>query len=382
MVGSVLGAGALLGAAGVTGAAAFFARKVLTPEPPADDSRVRSYSDLTITLDVNDETVAPGRYGLWVGGYDTHVRIGEVLSVEGEGRLAEVTRELLGIDFGELSVGPARVNGSYYAGPPADSLGIDLAEVTYDGPLGAMPAWRMDVPDSSRWAVLVHGRGALRSEGLRALATLRRCGINALVISYRNDAGAPAGSDGLYNLGLTEWQDVEAAMQYALDAGATDIQLFGWSMGGATVLQAVDRSPLARHVSRLVLDAPVVNWRHVLAFHAGLNRLPGVVGRLGQDMMRSPLHRGVIGLAEPLDVTRADWVTRAEELTKPILLIHSVDDDFVPIEPSEQLAAARPDLVQLERFTGARHCREWNVDSERWEKAVRAFCAPAGVAAV
>ncbi|REF31349.1 hypothetical protein DFJ65_2416 [Calidifontibacter indicus] len=375
----MIGAGALVGAAGVTGVAAYFARKVLTPEPPSDDSVVRAYNDLTITLDANDETTSPGRYGLWVGGYETHARIGDVLSIEGEGSRAEVTRELLGVDYGELAVGPCRINGSYFVGPPAHSLDVDLTEVTYRGPLGHMPAWRVDVPDSTRWAVLVHGRGALRSECLRALATLQGCGINALIINYRNDVGAPAGSDGLYNLGLTEWQDVEAAMQYVLDEGATDIQLFGWSMGGATVLQAVDRSPLAAHVSRLVLDAPVVNWRHVLAFQAGLNKLPPVVSRIGQDMMRGPLHRNVIGLAEPLDIARADWVTRADELTKPILLIHSLDDDFVPFAPSADLAAARPDLVRLEQFEVARHCREWNVDSERWEKVVRAFCAPAGV---
>lgn len=363
-----------MGATGMTSAAAYFARKVLTPEPPADDSVVRAFSDYTITLDVNDETVAPGRYGLWVGGYDTHARIGDVLAVEG----SEVTRELLGVDFGQLAAGPARVNGSYFAGPPAESLGIGLQEVVYASPVGQMPAWRMDVPDATRWAVLVHGRGALRAECLRALPTLQRCGINALVINYRNDAGAPTGADGLYNLGLTEWQDVEAAMRYVLDEGASDIQLFGWSMGGATVLQTVDRSPYADHVSRVVLDGPVINWRHVLAFHGGLNKLPAVVSRIGMDMMRGPLHRNLIGLAEPLDVTRADWVTRADELTKPTLLIHSADDDFVPFGPSQDVAEARPDLIQLERFELARHCREWNVDADRWERVVRNFCAPEG----
>lgn len=364
----------MMGAAGAASAAAYFARKVLTPEPPADDSVVRTFSDLTITLDANDETVSPGRYGLWVGGYDTHARIGEVLGVQGK----EVTRELLGVDFGQLAAGPARVNGSYYAGPPAESLGIDLDEVTYRSPVGDMPAWRMTVPDSTRWAVLVHGRGALRSECLRALPMLQRCGINALIINYRNDVGVPAGADGLYNLGLTEWQDVEAAMRHVLDEGATDIQLFGWSMGGATVLQTVDRSPLAEHVSRLVLDAPVINWRHVLAHHAGLNKLPGVVNDMGQQMMRGRLHRNLIGLAEPLDITRADWVTRADELTKPTLLIHSEDDEFVPIAPSVELAELRPDIIKLDRYQQARHCREWNVDSERWERSVRSFCAPAG----
>lgn len=364
--------GALAGGFGATGLAAYFARKVVTPEPPADDLTVHEFTDLTVTLDANDESTAPGRYGLWSGGFGTHARLGDVLMADRR----RVTRELLGVDFGELASGPARMNGAFYAGPGADGLGVDITEVSYPGPMGDMPAWQMLVPDSTRWAVLVHGRGANRTECLRALPTLHRAGINALVISYRNDVEAPVGGDGRYNLGLTEWLDVEAAMANVLAAGATDIQLFGWSMGGAAVLQAADRSELRHHVSRIVLDSPVVNWRNVLAFQAGLNRVPALVGRLGQGLMRGPLHRGVVGLHEPIDLTRADWITRADELRVPILLIHSVDDDFVPFGPSAELAAARPDIVRLERFEVARHCREWNVDSDRWERVVRTFCAP------
>ncbi len=365
-------AGALVGSFGATGLAAFFARKVVTPEPPAEDITIQEFSDLTVTLDANDETTAPGRYGLWSGGGATHARLGDVLLADRR----RVTRELLGVDFGDLATGPARMNGAFYAGPPATALGIDLTEATYAGPMGPMPAWEMRVPDATRWAVLVHGRGANRTECLRALPTLRAAGINALVISYRNDAEAPRGGDGRYNLGLTEWLDVEAAMAHVLAEGASDVQLFGWSMGGAAVLQTVDRSALADHVSRIVLDSPVINWRNVLAFQAGLNRVPAVVGRLGQSLMHGPLHRGVLGLHEPIDLARADWVARAAELTLPILLIHSVDDDFVPFGPSAELAAARPDIVRLEQFRVARHCRSWNVDDARWERAVRTFCAP------
>ena len=57
----------------------------------------------------------------------------------------------------------------------------------------------------------------------------------------------------------------------------------------------------------------------------------------------------------------------------PTLLIHSEDDDFVPYGPSKQLAKARPDVVQLETWQQALHCREWNVDPERWCSVVREF---------
>ena len=57
----------------------------------------------------------------------------------------------------------------------------------------------------------------------------------------------------------------------------------------------------------------------------------------------------------------------------PILLMHSVDDGFVPIDGSRRLAAARPDLVQFEEFEGARHTKLWNHDTDRWTELVRGW---------
>ena len=66
---------------------------------------------------------------------------------------------------------------------------------------------------------------------------------------------------------------------------------------------------------------------------------------------------------------------RADELTHPMLIMHSVADDFVPIGPSLAVAQARPDLVRLEEWAVARHCRLWNTDTARWEESVQEFVA-------
>ena len=52
-------------------------------------------------------------------------------------------------------------------------------------------------------------------------------------------------------------------MLHAVQRGAREILLVGWSMGGAIVLQTLSRSWLADHVTHVVLDAPVIDWADV-----------------------------------------------------------------------------------------------------------------------
>ncbi len=144
-------------------------------------------------------------------------------------------------------------------------------------------------------------------------------GWTSLVTAYRNDRDAPRGPDGRYNLGLSEWRDVEAAMGYAVSHGARRILLLGWSMGGAIVLQALDRSPLSDYVVGVALDSPVIDWGVVLRHHGRLHKVPGPLVRVATDLMGSRRSRRLVGVREPIDVARTDWVARADELRHPML---------------------------------------------------------------
>jgi dipeptidyl aminopeptidase/acylaminoacyl peptidase len=285
-----------------------------------------------------------------------------------------VRRELLGLDHGRLAPGFARWNQYYFGSAPDRSLGLPTRHVEILTELGPTPAWVVEAEfPTTRWAILVHGRGARREECLRAVRPLRESGLNVLIPSYRNDIGAPRGPDGRYNLGLSEWRDIEDAALYAVQEGARELVLVGWSMGGAIVLQTLDRSWLTGHVSHVVLDAPVIDWNDVLAFHAREHGVPAPVGTLSRSLMGKRWARRLVGVHDAVDVAKTNWVARADELRHRILLIHSLDDEFVPVGPSEQLAEARPDLVWFEPWETARHCKEWNTDPERWESAVREF---------
>jgi len=365
----VLGIGALA-AAVIAVLSGIVARTVLIPPSRReDDVRIRSL-DLDagrILLSATGDSVLPGEYSFWFSGDTGHARVGQIISISKLG----VTRELLSVDFGDIvSARRGRFSGWFWLSPRG--LGLPYENVVVPTPLGPAPAWFLPAEqDTDRWVIQVHGRAVRRAETLRAVAPFRDAGYHSLLVSYRNDGEAPRSADYRYALGEREWIDVDAAMAFAIARGAREIVLMGWSMGGATVLQALTRSPRSALVTGVVLDSPVVDWIATLDFQAKMRRLPSAVRWGVYTLIRSRWGRIVTGLAEPLDFERMDFVSRATELDRPILLLHSVDDGFVPATASSALASARPDIVTFEEFAIARHTKLWNYDRTRWEDAIR-----------
>ncbi len=366
--GALVGLGALV-ATVIAAVSALVARTVvIPPSRREDDIRILGV-DLAarrIRLSATADSLLPGEYSLWFSGDSGHARVGEIVGTERGG----VTRELLGVDFGDIAnARRGRMSGWFWLTPR--ELGVPYENVTVTTPLGPAPAWSIPaVTESDRWVILVHGRAVRRAETLRAVVPFRAAGYHSLLVSYRNDGEAPHSPDRRYALGDREWVDVDAAMAFAIARGAREIVLMGWSMGGATVLQALTRSPRSALVTGVVLESPVVDWIATLDFQARMRRLPSAVRWGVYTLIRSRWGRVVTGLAEPLDLGRLDFVARASELDRPILLLHSVDDGFVPATASIALAAARPDIVTFEEFTVARHTKLWNYDRTRWEDAI------------
>jgi len=375
-IGIAAGAVGLLAAAvGVTAGTItiVMARRVVTPAGGRpDDVRIHAV-DLhsgEIVLEATDDSRMRGRYGLWFDRDAGHARLGEVL--EDGDRL--VRRRIESVDFGRLDRAVrGRISGWYHLGPW--ELGHRYENVVVETPLGPAPAWFVPAETpSDRWVIQVHGRGVKRHEALRAVAPAHDAGWNSLLISYRNDGEAPESEDRRYGLGGTEWADVVAAVRYAEQRGAQRIVLMGWSMGGMIVLQAVLRSAAVRErLVGVILDSPAVDWVDILRFQGRLQNLPPGFGDAVVRLLGGPLGAGLTGIAAPISVEELDPIARADELDVPILLMHSVDDGFVPIDGSRRLAAARPDLVEFEVFEGARHTKLWNHDPERWTGLVRGW---------
>ncbi|MCS6712708.1 alpha/beta fold hydrolase [Brachybacterium sp. EF45031] len=372
---AAVGAGAFLATgAALTTAARVMARMPLVPSTSplaAPDLEVVAAGADALVLRESVEAARPGVLALRQDGGSVHVRLGEIAERPAEDL---VRRPLLAQDTPRPAhAGPAHSNGFFWAGDPRSAHGLEFQEIDVHSPVGPMPAWLVPAGDGARWAVLVHGHGATRGEGLRSLPLLHALGITALVITYRNDLGAPPSVDRLHHLGSAEWEDCSAAIEAALERGARSVVLMGWSMGGGIALRTARLSPHRDRIEALVLDSPAIDWRQILQHHAAQVRAPHAVRRGAMWMMGSVAGARMVQLHDPIALHEMTVETYRESLAQPTLLLHAGADTTVPLDASRRLADARPDLVEYHEVDGATHTREWNVDPAVWERTVARF---------
>ncbi|MHA7301606.1 alpha/beta hydrolase family protein [Pseudarthrobacter sp. MDT1-22] len=367
---------AVVGASAAFLGAAYFARQVVVPKTTRkEDLLIRRVfrgadGELLVELPASPQTTAPGRYSIWFANGTGHACVGQVVASDHAGT---VTRVVERVDSGDFLSTRAGIWSGYVFSKP-EQLGLAFFDVEIPIEGGLAPAWRFEPAAASAkpnaWAIHIHGMGGKRAGALRGVPVAVRCGYTSLVVSFRNDGEAPASVDGRYTLGQTEWLDVEAAVQYAVNQGAQQIVLFGWSLGGAIALRLTDLSANTDRIAGLVLDAPVMDWATTLTENACASGLPRSIAVLGLRLLQSPTMRWVTGLKDPIDFEQMDWLTRAAEIKMPTLVLHGPGDPSTPFQVSRQVANLRPDAVSLVSFGTVGHSHEWNVDVEAWEREV------------
>lgn len=338
-----------------------FSSLVVVPDhSPRDvDATVKGLRPGKVVLTRSTDSLRPGIYGLeWKGG---HAIVEGVVGSYGH----TVTRSLRAVT-GNLAVGAkVALDSAVYAGNPQQALGMRFSNVEVMGELGPMPAWL--IPGSKHtWALVVHGINGNRENNLRIVPTLHRAGLPTMLITYREDVGAPRSPDGFHHMGLTEWRDLEAAARYALAHGAQHLVLLGYSMGGAIVTQFMERSPLAREVTGMVLDAPALSWTKILEFNAKEIGFPSF-GALPVEW--------AIGLRIDANWKQLEALDHTASFHLPTLLFHGMEDKTVPITLSDEFAKKLPRWITYYRAPHAGHVESWNVDSGLYDQRLAAFLA-------
>lgn len=223
----------------------------------------------------------------------------------------------------------------------------------------------LEAPDAKACMLLCHGyrsRGGL--DFALVLRTLYEHGCSVLVIDQR----AHGRSEGKYiAYGVLERYDCQqwAWFLHAKLGGRVPIFLEGMSMGASTVMMAAELA-LPPSVVGIIADcgynSPWEELRHCIKYRYHLPVFPVL-----------PLTELMCRLVAGYSLKGASAAKSLANSPLPLLIIHGMDDDFVPpTMTAENYAAAAGEKRQI-LVPGARHALSYLVDRERLEKELLDF---------
>lgn len=358
---AVCAAGVAVFTIGVAGARALVApaRRSLT--------RFRAIEQGTVDLEPTELTRLPGVFGLsYEGG---HAQVSAIIAER------DATRRTIEAVLGSPipSSGSGWWRRDVYRTPGEAGMGYE--EVAISTEHGDAPAWLVPPQggdDRGVWAVHLHGIRTTRSVVIPSVIAASREGMTSLVPSWRNDGEGPSVGKGRSTLGAMEWCDVDAAVDYAVKAGARSVVLIGWSLGAAIALLAISRSAHVSKVAGIVLVAPVTNWRSVLTLAIRNAHLPGPFTSLIEGILRKRILCRLAGLATPIDLRQ---LAPSPQLDIPALVIHNPGDQLVPLSATEQFVATYRGQIELALFEPCPHAMEWNTARERFDATLHEWLA-------
>ena len=198
-------------------------------------------------------------------------------------------------------------------------------------------------PDAKPWVIFLHGNGANVASRLNILhcEKLRSLGLNVIAPEYRGFGGL----DGVPTESGVN-RDARASYDYLREQQHVDprrIVIYGWSLGSAV---AVD---LASHVD----EAAVVLEGAPASFVAiGERRYPYFPIRF---LIRNPF----------------ESIRKIGKVGSPLLFLHSLEDEVIPIEEGRRLFDAAPPPKQFVEVAGG-HVYASEKDP-RFFPAIRSF---------
>ena len=253
-----------------------------------------------------------------------------------------------------------------YRGDPQAAFGLAFETVQYETALGPAEAWLVPgTTTNAPWAIYVHGIGGIRENGYKQLTALMEAGLTTLMITYRNDRGAPSAPNPLYAFGTTEWADLDAAVTWALGQGAPSVVLVAESMGGGIAGEFLRHSSQRDIVVGLALDAPALEFHRVVTGALGHFHLPFA------DQIAS-MGVGLFDATHGSNLASADTRDAVASFPGPLFLAHGSADGLVPVDISDNLVARRTAPTTYLR-TGANHLLSYKEDPARYRDEMVAF---------
>ena len=341
---------------------------------------VDTISSNRIILNVEEEQWGPllenGVYGII--GQNGEAIVGSIVSTNGniiERELLQINGTIVsgdrisasGLIRKDDSGGYKILGSSGWSGQATDGVytpesvsGIEYKDIFYESNIGSFPAY-LTSDGENGIVIFVHGfRGNYAREvfSLMRAKDLAELGYRSMVIAYRNDRGLPKDPSGIYQYGVTEWEDIDAAVDEARKYNE-NVVLFGISGGGGPVSSWIENSSDLSKVNGIIYEAPVISFWESVEVN-GAARFPWLPEALFSYF------KIVTELRYGVDFDSMDFREAVINSSIPTLLFHGDDDEWVPVEMSDLIAQSRDTNFTYIRYENVGHVTSWNADPDNY----------------
>jgi uncharacterized protein len=246
------------------------------------------------------------------------------------------------------------------------ALGLAAEEVSFPSATDQLTlrGWLLG-GGGERLIIVVHGKDGTRASNNILEISQGLAGAGYDVLSF--DMRGHGRSDGeRFSLGWYERRDIHGAVEFARARGYTRIGLLGFSMGGATSLMATAENEAIQAVAS---DSAYADLEQLLEVQLPKN-----------SHLPSLFNPGILAMVQLLYGPDVDKIRPADSVRqispRPLLVMHGLDDTFIPPFNGERLRDAYNSTgaqVRYETFPGAGHVKLYESDPARYMQVLLAF---------
>lgn len=223
--------------------------------------------------------------------------------------------------------------------------------------------------ETNNYVVICHGVTENKINSLRFVRMFERLGFNSVVYDHRRhgDSGGKTTSFGFY-----EKIDLQSIVEAVRERAGKDaiLGIHGESMGAATTLlyagSIIDDADF--YISDCAFSDFEQQVYHIMTQTTPLRTSLAI--RFANLFLK--LRDGyTLNLVSPIDVI--------DKIEKPVLFIHSLQDDFILPKMTEDLYEKKQGPKTLKWFDIGEHAKSFNENSEEYEQVVADFLQENGL---
>lgn len=219
-------------------------------------------------------------------------------------------------------------------------------------------------PGSNKWMIFSHGITENKWNSVRFLNLFAKKGFNAVIYDHRRH-GDSEGRTSSY--GFYEKDDLKRIVDELRRQKGNDIMLgiHGESMGAATLLLYGGMTG-DEGADFYIADCPFSEFSEQIAYRLKVQfHLP--------KWMVLPIGDWWLKRLGGYSFKEVSPLQAVEHISKPVLFIHSLEDDYIPPSMSEELYEHKKGPKQLYLAPKGKHAQAYNQDPATYEKVIDSF---------